>query len=92
MLQVLHLWPATSLLDETNPDWLPILKLGHSKEASESRVKAAEMRWERAKVRESLKVTEDIGETNAENTVDLGPVDESTQTELTCTKALISKK
>ena len=34
-------------------------------------------------MRESLKVTEDIGETSAENTVDLGPVDESTQTELT---------
>ena len=34
-------------------------------------------------MRESLKVTEDIGETSAENTVDLGPVVESTQTELT---------
>ena len=60
-----------SLLDETNPYWLPTLNLGHSKEASDSRVRAAEMRWERAKVRESPKVTEYIGETSAENRVDL---------------------
>ena len=30
-------------------------------------------------MRESLKVSEDIGETSSENTVDLGPIDESTQ-------------
>ena len=34
-------------------------------------------------MKELLKVTEDIGETSADNIVDLGPVDESTQTELT---------
>ena len=46
-----------SLLDQIG-FLLPTLNLGHSKEASESRVKAAEMRWKRAKVKESLKVTE----------------------------------
>ncbi len=44
-----------SLLDETNPDWLPSLNLGHSREVCEDKAKAAEERWIRAKSRESLK-------------------------------------
>ena len=45
--------PAT-LLDENNPDWLPTLNLGNSKQIT--KVRAAEQRWERAKLRESMKV------------------------------------
>ncbi len=45
----------TSLLDETNPDWLPSLDLGHSREVCEDKARAAEERWIRAKPRESSK-------------------------------------
>ncbi len=44
-----------SLLDETNPDWLPSLNLGHSREVCEDKAGAAEEWWIRAKSRESLK-------------------------------------
>ena len=47
--------PAT-LLDENNPDWLPTLNLGNSKQISDTKARAAEQRWERAKLRESMKV------------------------------------
>ena len=41
------------LQDENNPDWLPTLNLGHSKQISKYRERAAEERWERARARES---------------------------------------
>ena len=38
------------ILDGNNPDWLLGLNLGNSKEINEERAKAAEKRWERARV------------------------------------------
>ena len=42
----------SALEDESNPDWLPSLNLGHSK-VSESRVRIGEERWSRRKAREN---------------------------------------
>ena len=77
-----------SLLDENSPDWLPTLNLGHSKQTSEARARAAEERWERVKARESLNTeckarsTEVFSDTNGAN-VGLNLVAVSTQTDLT---------
>ena len=77
-----------SLMDENSPDWLPTLNLGHSKQTSEARARAAEERWERVKARESLNTeckarsTEVFSDTNGAN-VGLNLVDVSTQTDLT---------
>ena len=38
-------WKPADLLDVYNPDWLPSLYLGNSKQVSETRAKAAEDRW-----------------------------------------------
>ena len=46
--------PAT-LQDQNNPDWLPTLNLGNCKQITESKARAAEQRWERAKLREAVK-------------------------------------
>lgn len=46
------------LEDETNPDWLPSLNLGHSK-VSDKQVKVAEDRWARKKAREDARATTD---------------------------------
>ena len=51
-----------SLLEESSPDWLPTLNLGHSKQKNESGARAAEERWERAKARESLKCNTEVEE------------------------------
>lgn len=77
-----------SLLDDNSPDWLPTLNLGHTKQSSESRARAAEERWERAKARESLNIdcevmnTGVLSDTDDANVV-LNSVDVSTQTDLT---------
>ena len=44
-----------SLEDETNPDWLPSLNLGHDK-VSNLAVEKAEDRWKRRKAREDSTV------------------------------------
>ena len=61
-------------LDENNPDWLPTL---HKKKVSGMKVKAAEERMERARVRESLR-TKAEEETSCTNQAEI-----STQTKLT---------
>ena len=43
-----------ALEDETNPDWLPTLNLGHSK-VSESQVRIGGERWSRKKAREDAR-------------------------------------
>ena len=74
------------LLDVNNPDWLPSLYLGNSKQVSETRAKAAEDRWERAKVREIQKNQEVEKACTNDVSVEEGPVEASTQTELTLGK------
>lgn len=45
-----------ALEDETNPDWLPSLNLGHSK-VSEKHSRIAEARWARKKARDEARVS-----------------------------------
>ena len=75
-----------SPLDENNPDWLPTLNMGHSKQSSESRARAVAERWERMKARESLNKESEVRNTEVLSDADdanLNSVDASTQTALT---------
>ena len=72
-----------SPVDKNNPDWLPTLNMGHSKQSSESRARTvAEM----MKARESLNIESEVRNTEVLSDADdanLNSVDVSTQTALT---------
>ena len=75
-----------SPLGENNPDWLPTLNMGHSKQSSESRARAVAERWERMKARESLNKESEVRNTEVLSDADdanLNSVDVSTQKTLT---------
>ena len=66
--------------DESNPDWLPSLHLGHAKRKCESRTKATE-RWERRKAR-----NENTPEMEAaQSLLLLGDIEDATEPEKTGT-------
>lgn len=68
------------LLDEKNPDWLPTLHLGNSKEIPEDRARAAEERWARTLARQAR--SEAAQMVSQDEDVDI-VVDANTQTTLT---------
>ena len=57
MFQALCFWEAsTTFEDETNPDWLPSLLLGHSS-ISDAQVQSTGERWARKKARDDARAT-----------------------------------
>jgi len=67
-------------LDTNNPDWLPTLHLGKRKQLSESRARAAEERWERARARGIHKSQIEEAACGSDSDVVMGAVEASTQT------------
>jgi hypothetical protein len=74
------------LHDESNPDWLPSLHLGHAKRKCESRTKATE-RWERRKARnenaQEMEAAQLLGDTEDATELEETETGVATQTELT---------
>ena len=81
-----------SLLDETSPDWLPTLHLGHGRQISANSGQASEERWERVKVREAQNsksaeaTAESITDENEPLATEDGGIDVGVQTLLTSSK------
>ncbi len=72
-----------NLLDTMNPDWLPTLNMGNSKERSENEAQAAKVRWERAKQREVQRNLVENVASSSDSSAEIGTAEASTQTELT---------
>ncbi len=65
-----------------NPDWLPTLNMGNSKERSENEAQAAKVRWERAKQREVQRNLVENVASSSDSSAEIGTAEVSTQLNL----------